>query len=180
MCRYVYYIPPSISHDMNRMNMKSLCLFRSCSKSSFALLSCKLYCGSVSTARKFGDLGTGGKSGDDGMKFGDMGVVVTVEAKFGDVATGGSFGDVETVDGKKFGDVEAVEVRGGKFGDTDFVGICGRKFGDRAKESFLLGAESDVAKRAGKSGDVEADVNVDTSCAAVLGHIASAPSSTWS
>jgi hypothetical protein len=66
------------------------------------------------------------------------------------------------------------------FGDTDFVGMYGRKFGDMANESVLFGAKGEVVNRAGKSGDADNGMDVEISCAVVRGHVALAPSSTWS
>jgi hypothetical protein len=148
----------------------------------------------ASTAVKFGDISTGRRLGEAGVeavsdgKFGDVDVVVSDEVKFGDVDTDGKFGEVDdaSVDGTKFGelaagdvdtrfdDIGAVAVTAGKFGDIDFVGMRGRKFGDMAKESVRFGAESEIARRAGRSGDVD----VDVSCADILGQTSSALFST--
>jgi hypothetical protein len=191
-------------HDPKRMNMRSLCLLRSCSMSSLfgvAWFTSKEPRGvSVSTAVKFGDMGTGWRFGDVlavAVRDGKFGGVDVVEAKFeAYVDTGVTFDDLEVanVDGMKFGDVAAgdadmryggmgagVAVTAGKFGDIDFVGMRGRKFGDMAKESVRLGAETEeVANRAGKFGDVEVRTDADVCCADVLGQIASVSSSTGS
>jgi hypothetical protein len=54
--------------------------------------------------------------------------------------------------------------------------MVGRKLGDVAKESDRF--DTAVAKRAWKSGNVEVLMCSFASCAKVLGHIDSAPSST--
>lgn len=150
----------------------------------------------VSRAVKLGDFDTGRKFGEagaaSGIRFGEAGMVADAEAKLGDVDTGGKFGDIGVTIGARLGEaiVRAVGIKFGEVaaavptasisGDTDFVGIVGRKFGDMANESVLLGADSDVANMAGKSGDVDASVSAGLSNVDTLGHSAFAPSSTWS
>jgi hypothetical protein len=176
--------------DPKRMNMRSLCLLRSCSMSSLfgvAWFTSKEPRGvGVSTAVKFGDM-------DTGWRFGDVLAVAVRNGKFGEVEVVDDV-EVASVDGMKFGDVAAGDadmrygdmgavaaVTAGKFGDMDFVGMRGRKFGDMAKESVRFGAETEeVANKAEKFGDMEVRTDADVCCADVLGQIASAPSSTWS
>lgn len=127
-------------------------------------------------AAKLGDV-------EKGAKFGDVEVNAVAGVKFGDtgVVKGAKFGEVDTKDAVKLGDVELVtKVAGAKLGDTDLVGISGRELGGVTKESVRFEAGDEVAKRAGKSGDVEATPDATASCANVLGHTASAPTSTWS
>jgi hypothetical protein len=47
-----------------------------------------------------------------------------------------------------------------------------------ANESVLLGGDCDVANKVGKSGEVDASLGATLLCVDVLGHMASAPSST--
>jgi len=145
---------------------------------------------------KFGDLDTGRKFGEagaaNGIRFGEAGMAADAEANLGDVDIGGKFGDIGASVGArlgeaivravgiKFGDVAATVLAASISGDTDFVGKIGRKFGDMANESVLLDADCDVANRAGKSGVVDASVGAGLSKVDAFGHIASAPSSTWS
>jgi hypothetical protein len=149
----------------------------------------------VSNAVKFGDFGIGSKFGETGAtndeKSGDFDAVAVDEAKFGDVDTGGKFGDIGAVVGINLGEADTVGVVVVKFGeeavlvvtasisgDTDLTGMRGRKLGDMANESVLFGATRHVANNAETSGDVDVSIGVGLSCVDVLGHRASAPSST--
>jgi hypothetical protein len=148
----------------------------------------------VSSAVKLGDFDTGRKFGEagvaNGVKFGEADVVAAADAELGDVDTRAKFGDIGVVIGLKlgdaitcavgvkFGDLAVVVLTASISGDTDFVGIVGRKFGDMANESVLLGADSDGANMAAKSGDVDETVGAGLLYVDTLGHTASAPSST--
>jgi hypothetical protein len=124
-------------------------------------------------------------------KFGDMGAVATLDETEGPANAGSAVGDVDValvagakfgkeynVAGPKFGEVGADARVGRKFGDIEVFALVGRKFGDIAKESERFGGA--VANSASKSGEVEPTVAIGCSCAKVLGHTVSAPSSTWS
>lgn len=115
----------------------------------------------------------------DGGKFGDAYDVVGV--RFGETyaAVDSKLGDAFDVVGAKFGDVEAVAGVGGKSGDIDVFVRVGRRRGEVANESDRFDGSA-VANSARKSGDVEPVIPVGGSCANVLGHTVSAPSSTWS
>ena len=152
----------------------------------------------ASSAQRFGDVGIGRQFGEAGAAidetFDDLDVVAVDEAKFGDVDTGGKFGDVGAIVGMKLGEADMVDgladVKFGEVavvvftasisGDTDLVGIRGRKLGDMANESVLFGATRHVANKADTSGDVDVNAGVGLSYVDAPGHLASAPSSTWS
>ena len=97
-------------------------------------------------------------------------------------SSGRKFGDWD----EKFGEEDDVElndalsgtVEAEKFGETDMFESIGRNSGIVVKESVRFDSDCAVANKAGKSGDVEPIADSTVSCTKLLGHIASAPSST--
>jgi hypothetical protein len=132
----------------------------------------------------------GGYPGTEGTsiarKLGEM----AVATRLGDVhgAAKAGMADEDVVDGVILGERHVGNDVGAKFGemeaDSGFIwlaealGIVGRKLGDVANESVRFAGA--VANRALKSGDVEPVVAASTSFGGTQGHMASAPSSTWS
>jgi hypothetical protein len=124
---------------------------------------------------------------------------MAVATKLGDVVGASNAGIVEddAVDGAKLGEAyDGVDMAATfrdadgyvdvvMYGDIDrrsydanLFGIVGRKLGDVANESVRF--DGAVAKSAVKSGELEPVVVMVASSGAILGHTASAPSSTWS